>query len=50
MEIKIPDNRFFQAIALYLEDEDAQILAAGKVFTTTVEVSYHAKTSHPVSS
>lgn len=39
-----------EAIELYLEDEDAQIPTAGQVFTTTVEVSSHAKTSHPVSS
>ncbi|WP_235283164.1 type II toxin-antitoxin system HicB family antitoxin [Methanosarcina sp. 2.H.A.1B.4] len=36
-----------EAIELYLEDEDAQIPAARQVFTTTVEVSSHAKTSHP---
>ncbi|WP_269851798.1 type II toxin-antitoxin system HicB family antitoxin [Methanosarcina horonobensis] len=36
-----------EALELYLEDEDAQIPAAGQVFTTTVEVSSHAKTSHP---
>lgn len=39
-----------EAIELYLEDEDAQIPTAGQVFTTTVEVSSHAKTSHLVSS
>lgn len=39
-----------EAIELYLEDEDAQIPAAGQVFTTTIEVSSHAKTSHSISS
>lgn len=39
-----------EAIELYLEDEDAQIPAAGQVFTTTIEVSSHAKTSQPISS
>lgn len=39
-----------EAIELYLEDEDAQIPTAGQVFTTTVEVSSHVKTSHPISS
>jgi predicted RNase H-like HicB family nuclease len=39
-----------EAIELYLEDEDAQISVAGQVFTTMVEVSSHAKTSHSVSS
>ena len=39
-----------EAIELYLEDEDAKIPAARQVFTTTVEVSSHAKTSHPLSS
>ncbi len=39
-----------EAIELYLEDEDAQIPVAGQVFTTTVEVSSHVKTSHPISS
>ena len=39
-----------EAIELYLEDEDAQIPAVGQVFTTTVEVSSHAKTSNPISS
>lgn len=34
-----------EAIELYLEDEDAQIPAAGQVFTTTIEVSSHLKTS-----
>lgn len=28
-----------EAIELYLEDEDARILATGQVFTTTVEIS-----------
>ena len=37
-----------EAIELYLEDEDAQIPAAGQVFTTTVEVSFHAKTTDEV--
>ena len=36
-----------EAIELFLEDEDAQIPAAGQIFTTTVEFSSHAKTSHP---
>ena len=39
-----------EAIELYLEDEDVKIPTARQVFTTTVEVSPHAKTSHPVSS
>jgi predicted RNase H-like HicB family nuclease len=39
-----------EAIELYLKDEDAQIPAAGQVFITTVEVSSHARTYHPVSS
>jgi predicted RNase H-like HicB family nuclease len=39
-----------EAIELYLEDEDAQIPAARQIFTTTIEVSSHTKTSHPVSS
>jgi len=34
-----------EAIELYLEDEDVQIPKAGQVFTTTIEVSSHAKTS-----
>jgi hypothetical protein len=46
---KLIDN-LKEAIELYLEDEDAQIPAAGQVFTTMVEVSSHAKTSCPVSS
>ncbi|AAM06790.1 type II toxin-antitoxin system HicB family antitoxin [Methanosarcina acetivorans] len=37
-----------EAIELYLEDENSQIPAAGQFFTTTVEVSFHAKTSHSV--
>jgi predicted RNase H-like HicB family nuclease len=39
-----------EAIELYLEDEDAQIQATGQIFTTTVEVFSHAKTSNPVGS
>jgi predicted RNase H-like HicB family nuclease len=39
-----------EAIELYLEDEDAKIPVGGLFFTTTVEVSSHAKTSNSVSS
>jgi predicted RNase H-like HicB family nuclease len=39
-----------EAIELYLQDEDTQIPVVEQVFTTTVEVSFHARTSHPVSS
>lgn len=39
-----------EAIELYLEDEDVQIPDTGQVFTTTAEVSFHAKTSNSVSS
>lgn len=39
-----------EATELYLEDEDAQIPANGQIFTTTIEVFSHAKTSNPVGS
>ncbi len=47
---KAIEENLKEAIKLYLEDENAQIPAAGQVFTTTLEVSSHARTSHPVSS
>ncbi|HII93012.1 MAG TPA: type II toxin-antitoxin system HicB family antitoxin [Methanosarcina sp.] len=39
-----------EAIELYIEDEDVKIPATRQVFTTTVEVSVHAKTSNSISS